>query len=78
MVFAVDAQGDNWLIKLEVMVKMAALSCARVLEESSQPLKQMSFQGRWTTLVRNECRADKTSLNNLFPGDFPLQKASVK
>lgn len=29
MVFAVDARGDYWLINLEVMVKMAALSCAR-------------------------------------------------
>lgn len=29
MIFAVDARGDYWLIKLEVVVKMAALSCAR-------------------------------------------------
>lgn len=29
MLFAVDAQGDYWWIKLKVMVNMAALSCAR-------------------------------------------------
>lgn len=29
MLFAVGAQGHYWLIKLEVMVKMAALSYAR-------------------------------------------------
>lgn len=78
MVFAVDARGDYWLIKLDVMVKMAALSCARGVGGKQSASEQMSFQGRWTTLVRNECRADKTLLNHLFPGDFPLQKANVK